>query len=51
MNHEAVLNLYRKVSDEFDEVLRKNLADKDEETRDAVEQLVLDEYRPWNYEK
>ena len=41
--------LYMKISNEFDKVLFDNLSKEDEETRDYVEQVLLDEYRPWNY--
>jgi hypothetical protein len=41
--------IYMKVSKEFDRVLFKHLSKEDEETRDYVEQRILDEYRPWNY--
>ena len=41
--------IYMKVSKEFDRVLYEHLKKEDEETRDYVEQMLLDEYRPWNY--
>ena len=41
--------IYMKVSNEFDKILFDNLANEDDETRDYVEQRLLDEYRPWNY--
>lgn len=41
--------LYMKISNEFDKVLFDNLSKENEETRDYVEQMLLDEYRPWSY--
>lgn len=41
--------IYMKVSEEFDEVLRKHLGKEDALISEYVETKILDEYRPWNY--
>ena len=41
--------IYMKVASSFDKILFDNLSKEDDETRDYVEQLLLDEYRPWSY--
>ena len=46
---EKGFEIYCKVAKKFDQVLYDCLKDEDVETRDYVEQRVLDEYRPWSY--
>lgn len=46
---EKAYKIYTKVASSFDKILFDNLSKEDDETRDYVEQRILDEYRPWDY--
>ena len=48
---ERAHEIWEKVYSEFNRVLSDNLRCEPQEIKDYVEEKILNDYRPWNYDK